>query len=81
MRVTAIHVQIINDPDGWRLGLALVNEEKGKAQKIRPIVGNTHGRTSQRYATPTDALVSARHLVREVLAEAPAGVPGKVVAG
>lgn len=81
MRVTAIHVQIINDHDGWRLGLALVNEEKGKAQKIRPIVGTTHPRTILRYATPTDALVSARHLVREVLGEAPAGVPGKVVAG
>jgi hypothetical protein len=79
--VTAIHVQIINDPDGWRLGLALVNQEKGKAQKIRPIVGTTHGRTAVRYATPTDALVSAKHLVREILGEAPAGVPGKVVEG
>ena len=72
MTISAIHVRIVAQKTHWKLGVGAILE----CGKVVPYVGTTHERTRRDYATVNDALVSARHLVNDILAEAPAGVPG-----
>lgn len=76
MRIQAIHVRIEEQKTHFKLQVAVV--EKGG--NVVPYVGDTHPRTKREYSTVNDALVSARHLVHDILAEAAAGVPGRPAA-
>lgn len=76
MKIEAIHVRIVAQKTHWKLGVGAIME----GGEVVPYVGTTHDRTRREYSTVNDALVSARHLVNDILAEAPAGVPGRPVA-
>lgn len=71
MSVEAIHVQIIREGAEWRMGVGVVVT----GGHVIPYVGNTHERTRRRYPTPSDAITSSRHLVNDIMATPPAGVP------
>lgn len=75
MKVEAIHVQIVSEGDQWKLGIAAVIE----GGQVEPYIGNTHERTRRRYPSVADALVSARHLAKDILGEPPARVGSEVV--
>lgn len=71
MSVRKIRVEVFHRPEGWRLEVLIVS----KKQRLI-IYGEMNERTERPYSSCSDALVSARHLLREVMPEAPAGVPG-----
>lgn len=77
MSISAIHVRIVAQKTHWKLGVGAILEDGN----VVPYVGTTHERTRRQYASVNDALVSARHLVNDILAEPPAGVPGVPVDG
>lgn len=72
MRVEGIHVQIMKDADRWKLGVAAIIQ----GGQVQPYVGTAHERTRRRYLCVSDAMVSARHLVNDILGEPPSRVPG-----
>lgn len=72
MSFQAIHVRIVSVKTHWKIQVAIVAYDG----QVVPYVGTTHPRTDRHYSSVNDAIVSARHLVNDILGEPPAGVPG-----
>lgn len=76
MSVQQVGIRIFNRRDGWHLEVTIA----GKKNRLN-LHSTLHKRTASPYASCADAITSARHLVRELMPEAPAGVPGVPVDG